>query len=59
MFIPSAVAATMCYWQVQRMRWKVRGMPRGGAVVRARCRCACGLRQHLRPGAQRMPTQFI
>jgi len=24
LLIPSAVAASLCYWQVQRMRWKVR-----------------------------------
>ncbi len=27
LYVPSAVAATMCYWQIERMKWKVRARP--------------------------------
>jgi hypothetical protein len=37
LFLPSGVAGAMCYWQLQRMQWKVRtcrhclaGFARGG-----------------------------
>jgi hypothetical protein len=38
-FVPSAVAAGMCYWQLQRMRWKVRG---AGRRARARVQLRAG-----------------